>query len=245
MTVQEFFDKWVGKSIDFDGIYGFQCVDLFKQYNKEVVGSPNVNGNAIDYWNTYPQGYTKVPNSATNCPVAGDVIIWGKLVGQFGHIAICKVADANQFTSLDQNWYVQIDGTGTCQFITHTYYGVLGWLRPTSLIEQTPAEEVITDMTEQDLINFIVSQKGKDALDHALTDGDEQSTFYNRDKAKLWQKVNEIDSRPPVQQVQPETTVTLTPDASNTASLSPMPADRENMVVVLDWIKELISKLKL
>jgi hypothetical protein len=134
VTVQEFFNKYVGKHLDVDGVFSAQCVDLFKQFNKEVVNAPNVNGNAVDYWTTFPTNYyKKIANTASNYPQIGDVIIWGKTVGPYGHIAVCKEADPNKFVSFDQNWNVQIDGTGVCEFITHTYWGVLGWLRPNSL----------------------------------------------------------------------------------------------------------------
>ena len=34
MTLEEFVNKYIGRKVDFDGAYGAQCVDLFRQYNK-------------------------------------------------------------------------------------------------------------------------------------------------------------------------------------------------------------------
>ena len=38
MTLDEHIAKWQGKPIDFDGAYGFQCMDLMHQYVYEVLG---------------------------------------------------------------------------------------------------------------------------------------------------------------------------------------------------------------
>ena len=48
MDYNGFRDKYLGKRIDFDKVYGYQCVDLIIQYCSEVFGikSPWV-GNAI------------------------------------------------------------------------------------------------------------------------------------------------------------------------------------------------------
>jgi hypothetical protein len=130
--------------------YGAQCVNVFLAYNKDVVLGNQVSGNAIDYWETYPfKYYEKIANTEDNFPIKGDAVIWGSEVGVYGHIAICKEANVNQFTSFDQNWNVQIDGTGVCEFITHTYWGVLGWLRPYNL----PQEPIGGDqnMTAKDI----------------------------------------------------------------------------------------------
>ena len=33
-----------GQKVDFDGVCGAQCVDLFRQYNKDVWGNPRLEG---------------------------------------------------------------------------------------------------------------------------------------------------------------------------------------------------------
>ena len=38
MTFDNFITKYNGKFIDFDGYYGYQCVDLARQYIKDVLG---------------------------------------------------------------------------------------------------------------------------------------------------------------------------------------------------------------
>jgi len=141
MTFDTFITKWNGKGVDYDGWYGYQCMDLYRQYVKEVVvakQSSPVRG-AKDVWNNYNQvAFERISNQPTNFPQKGDIVIWGVGVGQYGHIAICITADSYKLTSFDQNWPV---GT-LCHKQPHNYTGVLGWLRPKKkeLIEPEPAE---------------------------------------------------------------------------------------------------------
>jgi hypothetical protein len=130
MTLQQWFDKVGGKYIDFDGIYGAQCVDLVKSYFVDVIGIPAIRNNAIDYWTNYPTAqFTRITNTPSFVPIKGDIMIWGKGVGTYGHIAIIVDANVNTFRSLDQNWPYS-NGTTPSKVITHNYSSVLGVLRP-------------------------------------------------------------------------------------------------------------------
>ena len=130
MTVSEFINKYNGKGIDFDGYYGFQCMDLVEQYNKEVVSAPRLGGNAIDVWTNYPKAfYDKVVNSPSNIPLKGDVVIWNQGVGQFGHIGVFYAGDVYKFQSFDQNWPI----SSICHVQPHNYNNVLGWLHPKTI----------------------------------------------------------------------------------------------------------------
>jgi hypothetical protein len=153
MTLQEFFDKYNGKGIDFDGAYGFQCMDVYRQYTKEVVEgkqSPGVEG-AKDVWDTYlTEVYTRTKNTPDNFPKPGDVVIWGTQLGPYGHIAICSSADANNLTCFGQNFPLG----SVCHFQKHTYFGVLGWLRPKGLPTPpvvTPEPQIDPDKVKIDL----------------------------------------------------------------------------------------------
>ena len=153
MTNQDFVNKYNGKGINFDGYYGNQCMDLWQQYNKEVVGAPAIPAAVAKLvWlnNAYPLGYyTKVANTPTNIPVAGDVVIWD---GTAGHIAVFQTGDVMKFTSFDQNYpsqgyydkYGNFIGTGVCHLQTHNYNNVLGWLHPHApAAPLTPREDKI------------------------------------------------------------------------------------------------------
>jgi len=129
MTLDDFIKKYDGKGIDFDGKFSTQCVDLYRQYVKEVLGfpqSPPVEG-AKDIWDTYlPEYYKRIENTPYGVPEKGDIVIWGTKIGKYGHVAIFLEGDAKKFKSFDQNY-----PTGTlCHIQEHTYTGVLGWLRP-------------------------------------------------------------------------------------------------------------------
>ena len=136
MTIQEFFDKWNGKGVDYDGFYGFQCMDVYQQYNKEVIGSPHIPSNAYQVWDKYPKDfYDRIDNQPDNFPQKGDVVIWNNQTGGgYGHIAVCSSADADSFISFDQNWPVG----SVCHFQTHNYNNVYGWLHPNNAIITQP-----------------------------------------------------------------------------------------------------------
>ena len=127
ITIDEFFNKYNGKGIDFDNFYGFQCVDLAQQYNQEAINAPRLTGNAADIWDSYPKNfYTRISNTPTGVPQKGDIVIWNKALNGVGHIAVFKEGNVNTFVSFDQNW-----PTGSkCHFQNHNYNFVLGWLRP-------------------------------------------------------------------------------------------------------------------
>ncbi len=139
MTLEEFVSKYRGRKVDFDGVYGAQCVDLFRFYNLEVlqINQPKGVAGAKDFWTNYDAdqnlktNFVKIPNTPEFVPKAGDVMIWGSQYGQWGHVAIVggKAADIRCFEAFGQN-----DPLGTaCQIKQYNYRGVLGVLRPKKL----------------------------------------------------------------------------------------------------------------
>lgn len=130
ITLSEFVTKWTGKKCDFDGFYGGQCVDLYRQYVQECLGvpqSPGVQG-AKDIWDNYlTEYYDRIPNTPEGVPQPGDIMIWGSKYGQFGHVAVCISANTSSFTCFSQN-----DPVGTlCITKKYTAWSaLLGWLHP-------------------------------------------------------------------------------------------------------------------
>ena len=144
MIIDDFIKKWDQKGIDFDGVYGDQCMDLMHQYCVEVLGLTDGKilraPSAKDVWLTNIYGKEKfesIQNTPTGVPNRGDIVLWGTGIGPYGHVAIFNTGDINTFYSFDQNF-----PTGTkCHIQKHDYKGVLGWLRylPTSPPGSIPA----------------------------------------------------------------------------------------------------------
>lgn len=127
-AAENFIKKYDGKFIDYDKAYGNQCKDEFSAFNVEVAkNNKYIYGNAIELWDTIPQEiYERIENTPQAVPELGDVIIWDRGIGQYGHCAIATGnADVNTFESLDQNY-----PAGTpCHKQQHNYHHVLGWFR--------------------------------------------------------------------------------------------------------------------
>jgi hypothetical protein len=145
--INEFFLKWNGVGCDFDGSFGFQCMDIFESYNKDIIGGDPIYGNAIDVINKYPKDlYDYIPNAPDNFPSLGDIVLWTKDIGQFGHIAICVFADVNHFISFDQNFPIG----SLCHFQAHNYQNIAGWLHPKASISMPSPETIITNQSKFD-----------------------------------------------------------------------------------------------
>lgn len=96
MTLEQFLKKYNKKKVDFDGAFGAQCVDLFRQYNADVWGNPHtgaVNG-AKDLYLNYgnlpeEKKYLDIVPANTNRIFHGDVAVWGATsTNQYGHVGI-------------------------------------------------------------------------------------------------------------------------------------------------------------
>ena len=134
MNISEFIKKYNGKFVDFDGKFGNQCVDLARQFIREFLGLKQPAGveGAKDLFynfekdpNLYQQ-FTKIKNTLTFIPQAGDIVIWSEKYGAYGHIAICTgKGTVWSFETLSQN----DPHNSPCILKTYTYSKVLGFLR--------------------------------------------------------------------------------------------------------------------
>lgn len=107
MSYLEFEKKWLGKRVDYDSVFNYQCVDLVLQYLAEVHGiRSGVWGNAIDYWTkptkTLLASFEKVASTAAR---QGDIVVLHGLSGNiFGHIGIATgKSDGGNIEILEQN----------------------------------------------------------------------------------------------------------------------------------------------
>lgn len=131
MNYNEFINKYLGKSIDYDGIAGVQCVDLIKLYLDKVYNIKAGSwGNAKDYFINFDKlpiknSFEKIVNTANFVPAQGDICVWGSIISKYGHVAIATgEGDTKYFYSYDLNW-----GSKEVRFVEHNYKGFLGVLR--------------------------------------------------------------------------------------------------------------------
>lgn len=133
MNYDEFIKEYNGKSFDYDGVSGVQCVDLIKMYLNKVFGlTPGAWGNAKDYYENYNNNsvlkanFDRIANTPSFVPDKGDIAVFGSSLGNGnGHICIATgEGDTHNFYSYDLNWNGK-----TVHKVQHTYKGFLGVLR--------------------------------------------------------------------------------------------------------------------
>lgn len=128
---QNFLQQYNGKYVDWDGVYGAQCFDLVNKWSTYLGYRPFTGLYAYGIIDQTQGNYTKILNSPTAVPQAGDIIVWNsRYGGGYGHTAIATgIGDTNSFESFDQNY-----PTGSpAHLVRHSYDGVIGWLRPNKL----------------------------------------------------------------------------------------------------------------
>ncbi len=143
MTLQELINRYNGKPVEVEDPSNVdQCMDLAFAWT-DSLGIPRAAIRRLYAYQVYTQ-----PNDLTRqhfdiiakagIPRAGDLMVWGTSVGVAGHIAIFVSGNSSGFTSFDQNW----PPGSKAHLQSHTYSGVLGWLRPKSYNGDIDMQEV-------------------------------------------------------------------------------------------------------
>lgn len=135
MDLIEFVNKYHGKKVDFDGAYGVQCVDLFRQYCKDVLraGHTGAVDGAKDLFLKYedlPAECKYFDRISGITPRTGDVCVWGATsTNKYGHVAVCLGMDENTEYAIvfEQDGFKQ-DGA---KIAARSLENLLGVLRPT------------------------------------------------------------------------------------------------------------------
>lgn len=131
MRLYQFVEKYKGKKVDFDGKYGAQCVDLFRQYAKEVWETPPTEGveGAKDLYLNYDKMpkhkkyYQKINKNEIK---SGDVVIFDATpTNKFGHVAICLYKESSVVGVFEQDGFRQDGAKET----TYSLKNALGGLR--------------------------------------------------------------------------------------------------------------------
>ena len=118
----------VGSTLDYDGVYGGQCVDLIYYYYQYLGESPR-GGNGSDYaWNALPSGWQRISYSAGAVPQPGDIVVWSYTASAEGHVAIAISGSSSGFYAIDQNWnWLQYC---TKNWHNYTYGTIACFIRP-------------------------------------------------------------------------------------------------------------------
>lgn len=96
MKFHEFINKYINRKIDFDNAFGAQCVDVFRQYCKDVLNIPHTGAveGAKDLFLNYEKLHLEIKyfdkiEFSYISPRYGDVIVWGDTKSnRYGHVAI-------------------------------------------------------------------------------------------------------------------------------------------------------------
>lgn len=107
----DFAQKRLWKRVDYDGSYGFQCVDLAKQYISEALefGKIGALGNAKDMPKS-PFFANREKIKGMKNLMQGDIIIKSK--GQYGHVAVVDHVLNGKVYVLEQNGSGKDSGSG-------------------------------------------------------------------------------------------------------------------------------------
>lgn len=166
MGFDEFVKAYMGKSIDYDGVSGVQCVDLVKVYMNKVFGlKPGAWGNAKDYYENFnnisalKNNFTRIANTPEFVPQKGDICVWGKNVSSshnYGHIAIATgEGNTKELYTYDQNWNGK-----AMKKVKHNYVAFLGVLRPKN---QTPFTAASNPFKKGNVYTLTVDVKVREA----------------------------------------------------------------------------------
>ncbi|MDL2276174.1 CHAP domain-containing protein [Breznakia sp. OttesenSCG-928-G09] len=142
-TPHQFYLDTIGKSIDYDGAAGAQCVDLFKMFLSKT-GHPNPkqalggSGGAKEIWYKRAElGYLSYFTETSISQMKdGDWVIWGGTTNNpYGHVAMFrKGVGSNTGIFLNQNYNFQ-------PFVSQnelSYSGIIGVLRPKIFNQTAP-----------------------------------------------------------------------------------------------------------
>lgn len=134
MTLKKFVDTYIDKKVDFDGAFGAQCVDLFRQYCQDVLHIPHTGAveGAKDLFLQHeklqqPKYFRRIPKDENGILIIpGDVVVFdGTSSNKYGHIAIVLWASDKTIVVFEQDGFKQ-DGA---KIGTWNYERVLGVLR--------------------------------------------------------------------------------------------------------------------
>lgn len=131
ITLDDFIKNYEGKQIDFDKAFGSQCVDVFRQYSKEVLGIQEHTG-AVEgakdlYLNFTDMKLMQKYFQKIYTPRKGDIVVFNKTpTNKYGHVAIVLYATNKTLVVFEQSGFDQKKGS---YINIRNFDNVLGFLR--------------------------------------------------------------------------------------------------------------------
>ena len=134
MNFTQWLNSRIGKKIDYDGVYGVQCVDLIDDYIVNCLGLKiGFYGNAKEWWlkrnnSTWLKNNFEFLNPQTTIAQKGDIGV--RTSGTYGHIFVIAGWNTNnEIIIYDQNATGNHDKV-TMRLIPNTTAKINGILRP-------------------------------------------------------------------------------------------------------------------
>lgn len=102
--------EWIGKVVDYDKAYGYQCVDLARQHAKDMWNPIwTFSGSALNGWLTgspfIGTKWERVTNTTTAIPKEGDIVFLDKTESNpYGHVAVAgEGCTGSKLVLIEQN----------------------------------------------------------------------------------------------------------------------------------------------
>jgi len=137
--IDEWFENAVGRGMNPDGAYGYQCKDVADDYCIYLFGNWQNTIRPADAKDAFarsnPDYFIKIANNLNDpdlIPQPGDIIVWGaSQANPYGHIAVVESADKSGATVIEQDGFTNTTPAYRAKR-GYIYAGMpcIGWLRP-------------------------------------------------------------------------------------------------------------------
>jgi hypothetical protein len=214
LSLEEFTNKYLGKSIVFKNGYGKQCYNLPIRYWHEVCSiavdkypiCPN--GSVIDFYNEFSKidffidnDFDLVKYSSDYIPSKGDIVIYDWNI--VGFVEIVLNADKNTMTVLAQNPYNQdgfdVENNDKIQIVKNRpYKGVLGYIKYNGLVKGNTNKDEHKKFKDSLLTSILdikehMNDLRKSSFKNAIGEDNEDHYFIANEFKIAWDKSNEAE----------------------------------------------------